>query len=419
MDELIKQIGTTHLYSTPYHPQTNGQVERYNSTMDAKIAALSNLRKTDWDDQLPFVTFNYNTSIHSSTKQIPLEMMYGRSPVLPFDHQDTHVTLSYDPEHSKKLNQFLLKLNEQAKINIIKNQERYKQRYDKLHEHEFASRFPPFQHYHYQQYFINYNTSEQTLQHLIEAVKNSTSFTLDIESVCIPYQPNKPALIQLQVIQENLFSYVIMIKVCHLPHENTEKFQLIRELFGYLFDPNIDIYVWGSIDVLEKFMEFHLFSSNQIYRSNNINSQDYFKNYWQDYHPHQLILSSTTNDTSCTCETCLGIQLNIPWSLQDVVGYLLNQWLDKRYTSIHQILVHTNVLNNEQQTRESSQQPELNVDLVHELEIIISNDLTPKNQHTSPQQPNQATSVTTVLIQNTNNNINDLEDISSDDDNEQ
>ncbi|CAF1515036.1 unnamed protein product [Rotaria magnacalcarata] len=26
MDELIKQIGTTHLYSTPYHPQTNGQV---------------------------------------------------------------------------------------------------------------------------------------------------------------------------------------------------------------------------------------------------------------------------------------------------------------------------------------------------------------------------------------------------------
>ena len=74
MRELVKQIGATHLYSTPYHPQTNGQIEHYNSTMAAKIAALSNLNKTNWDDQLPFVTFNYNTSIHSSTKQLPFEI---------------------------------------------------------------------------------------------------------------------------------------------------------------------------------------------------------------------------------------------------------------------------------------------------------------------------------------------------------
>jgi hypothetical protein len=131
MNELIKQIGATHLYSTPYHPQTNGQVERYNSTMDAKIATLPNLRKTDWDDQLPFVTFNYNASIHSSTKNIPFEMMYGRTPILPYDHQDANVTLSYDPEYLKKLNDYLSALNEQAKQNIIMSQEQYKQRYDK------------------------------------------------------------------------------------------------------------------------------------------------------------------------------------------------------------------------------------------------------------------------------------------------
>ncbi|CAF4980388.1 unnamed protein product, partial [Rotaria sp. Silwood1] len=130
MNELIKQIGSTHLYTTPYHPQSNGQIERYNSTMDAKIAALSNIQKTDWDDQLPFVTFNYNTSIHSSTKQVPFEMMYGRTPILPFDYQEDNVTIVPDNEHVKKLNQFLTKLNEQARINIIKNQQRYKQRYD-------------------------------------------------------------------------------------------------------------------------------------------------------------------------------------------------------------------------------------------------------------------------------------------------
>ena len=131
MNELIKQMGATHLYSTPYHPETNGQIERYNSTMDAKIAILSNQRKTNWDDQLPFVTFNYNTSIHSSTKQVPFEMMYGRKPILPFDHQDTNITLDYDPEHTQKLNHYMTTLNEQAKRNISLNQQRYTQHYNK------------------------------------------------------------------------------------------------------------------------------------------------------------------------------------------------------------------------------------------------------------------------------------------------
>lgn len=129
-NELIKQIGATHLYSTPYHPQTNGQIERYNSTMDAKIATLSNSNKTNWDDQLAFVTFNYNTSIHSSTKHTPFEMMYGRTPILPFDNQDTNVTLSHDPEYSNKLKNYLSSLNETARKNILITQTKYKQRYD-------------------------------------------------------------------------------------------------------------------------------------------------------------------------------------------------------------------------------------------------------------------------------------------------
>ena len=56
--------------------------------------------------------------------------MYGRPPVLPFDFQPDTATLSYNPEHSNKLLQFLSTLNEQAKQNILKNQARYKTRYD-------------------------------------------------------------------------------------------------------------------------------------------------------------------------------------------------------------------------------------------------------------------------------------------------
>ena len=131
MSELFKKIGVTHLYSTPYHPMTNGQIERYNATMDSKIAALSNEKRTDWDEQLPFVTFNYNTNIHTTTGQVPFELMYGRLPVLPFDQQQPIVTLSQDPEHVNKLKQYLSSLTEHAKSNILQQQRKYKARYDR------------------------------------------------------------------------------------------------------------------------------------------------------------------------------------------------------------------------------------------------------------------------------------------------
>ena len=130
MSELFKKIGVTHLYSTPYHPMTNGQIERYNATMDAKIAALSNKNRTNWDEQLPFVTFNYNTSVHTTTRQIPFELIYGRSPTLPFDQQSPNVTLAQDPEHVIKLKQHISTLTEHAKKTIIQEQMKYKKRYD-------------------------------------------------------------------------------------------------------------------------------------------------------------------------------------------------------------------------------------------------------------------------------------------------
>ncbi len=131
MTELFKKIGVTHLYSTPYHPMTNGQVERYNATMDAKIATLSNENRTNWDEQLPYVTFNYNTSIHTTTGIIPFELIYGRLPVLPFDQQQPMVTLPQDPEYVGKLKQYLSSLTEHAKTNILLQQKKYKERYDR------------------------------------------------------------------------------------------------------------------------------------------------------------------------------------------------------------------------------------------------------------------------------------------------
>ena len=137
INKLFERLGVTHLYTTVYHPQSNGQIERFNATMDGKIAALCNEQRTNWDEMLQFVTFNYNTSIHRTTKQTPFEMMHGRQAILPFDQQQALISFAQDPEHSRKLRDYLERITNDARENILKSQQRYKTRYD-LNRHDLS-----------------------------------------------------------------------------------------------------------------------------------------------------------------------------------------------------------------------------------------------------------------------------------------
>ena len=116
-----------------------------------------------------------------------------------------------------------------------------------------------------------------------------------MESIYVYKQPNKPTLIQLQIILSNLVSYVVLIEVYYLPRTYERTFQLIQQLFNYSFDSNETIYVWRSMDKLKHFFVFNLFSTDQIYSSNNINLQYYFKYYWNEHNPHQSSLSLTNS----------------------------------------------------------------------------------------------------------------------------
>ncbi|CAF3900056.1 unnamed protein product [Rotaria sp. Silwood1] len=198
----------------------------------------------------------------------------------------------------------------------------------KIHEHELASTYPPFTPSNFQQFFINFQTTDLTLLHLIEACAASTNFILDTESVCIYQRPNKPALIQIQIILPTSISYVLIIEVCHLPPIHETTFQLIKQFFTTLFSPGKTIYIWGEIDELNDFTTTGLFTLDQITLSNNNNFQDEFKDYWTKKHPHEARLQRSTNELPCQCESCLGINPTDAWSLQNAVAYALNQCFD-------------------------------------------------------------------------------------------
>src|SRR3569833_2168309 len=64
---LFKSCGTKLSLSSANHPQTDGQTERANRTIEDMIRAYISPFHNDWHAHLPALTFAYNSSLHAST----------------------------------------------------------------------------------------------------------------------------------------------------------------------------------------------------------------------------------------------------------------------------------------------------------------------------------------------------------------
>ena len=80
--EVCSLLGIEKLNTSGYHPQTDGLVEKFNSTLIGMISK-SFTRSDDWDERLPFLLFAYRVSAQESTKESPFYLLFGRNPRLP------------------------------------------------------------------------------------------------------------------------------------------------------------------------------------------------------------------------------------------------------------------------------------------------------------------------------------------------
>ncbi|RWS23902.1 pol polyprotein-like protein [Leptotrombidium deliense] len=93
--ELTKLLGTNRIRTTPFHPQSNGMVERFHRQLKAAIRAQNTV---NWTSVLPLVLLGIRTALKEDLQASAAELVYGTELRLPahfFDASDTY-NFSFD-----------------------------------------------------------------------------------------------------------------------------------------------------------------------------------------------------------------------------------------------------------------------------------------------------------------------------------
>ena len=79
-DAVCALLTVRHYRTTAYHPQANGQIERFNRTLVQRHRHYLEEHQRDWDDYVQPLTFAYNTQVHRLTEITPFELVLTRPP---------------------------------------------------------------------------------------------------------------------------------------------------------------------------------------------------------------------------------------------------------------------------------------------------------------------------------------------------
>ena len=131
MLEVHRSLGIRSRMTTAYHPQTNGQTERFNRTIVSAMRKFVADHPKDWDLYTDALTFSYNCHVHTSTGVAPFELTLSRTPPL-LGLEDASTPDGLTPREARLA--WLRKLTRvvaQARAGLEKAQARMKRNFDR------------------------------------------------------------------------------------------------------------------------------------------------------------------------------------------------------------------------------------------------------------------------------------------------
>ena len=138
MREVSRLLSIRHVTTTPYHPQCNGLVEKFNGTLKRMLNKMCEERPTDWDRYIDALLFAYRETPQDSTGFAPFELLYGRVVRGPLMIVKELWTQDDTEADTKSTYQYVLDLKEKmektcdiAQKELLKSHEKYRRNYNR------------------------------------------------------------------------------------------------------------------------------------------------------------------------------------------------------------------------------------------------------------------------------------------------